>query len=89
MPKSIFRKLKDYIQVEDTGCTMIFGNLRSTDCAYAYDGKVYMPNGIYDNSKEFLLDYYVVGIFPKYKVEDNQIKPFLYVVLRKDIKDIL
>ncbi len=94
MPKSIFRKLKDYIQVEEkqglTTTTSIFGTLRDTDCRFRYTDKngtnTYIPNGMYDSSMDFLLEYYVVGIFPNYELKDNKIKPYLLVCLRKDIE---
>ena len=95
MPKSIFRKLKDYIYTEHnivTTTTSIFGTLRDRDCHFRYTDEngtnTYIPSGIYDNSMDFLLEYYVVGIFPDWELKENKIKPFLLVILRKDIKEI-
>ena len=96
MPNSIFRKLKDYIQVETkqglTTTTSIFGTLRDTDCRFKYTDEngvnTYIPNRTYDKSKDFLLEYYVVGIFPDFELKEDRIEPYLLVCLRKDIEDI-
>ena len=93
MPKSIFRKLRDYIKTENkygiTTTTSIFGTLTDNDCVFSYDNTKYQFNGCVDSKEyEFLLDYYVVGIFSNYEIKDNKIKPYLLVCLRKDIKDI-
>ena len=95
MSESIFRKLRDYIKTEKkygiTTTTSIFGTLRDKDCRFQYTDKngthAYIPNGMYDNSMDFLLEYYVVGIFPNYEIKENKIKPYLLVGLKKEVSD--
>ena len=89
MSKSIYRKLKDYINEEDGCITHIFGDLMSRECRFDYpDDKgewhEWFGAGVYGHEMDFLLDYYVVGVNPKYKIERDKIVPFLQVVLCKD-----
>lgn len=87
--KIIYRKLKDYIQKNDIGSTLIFGNLMSRDCCYVYEDDKgewheWFGMGVYGHQMDFLLNYYVVGIFPKYKIEKDTIVPYLKIVLYKE-----
>ena len=87
----IYRKLKDYIHTEyDNNITttkLMFGDLMSTDCEFYYDGKTYQPSGIYDDTMDFLLDYYVVGIRPAYRIKYDKINAYLRITLRKEVED--
>lgn len=86
----IYRKLKNYIHTEHniiTTTKVIFGNLMSMDCEYYYDGKIYRPSGVYSGEYDFLLEYYVAGIRPAYKIEDDKIIPYLSVTLRKEVEE--
>ena len=91
MPESIFRKLRDYIKTENkygiTTTTLIFGDLMSTDCEFYYDGQTYQPSGVYDGSMDFLLEYYVVGIRPAYRIEYDKINAYLRITLRKEVEE--
>ena len=89
MNKSIYRKLKDYISKTESGTTLIFGDLMSRDCCYCYEDKNgkwhdWFGAGIYGGEMDFLLNYYVVGISPKYKMEQDKIVPYLKVILYKE-----
>ena len=84
----IYRKLKDYIHTEHdivTTTSIIFGDLMSRDCEYYYDGKTYRPSGVYGGEYDFLLEYYVAGIRPAYKIEKDKIIPYLRITLRKEV----
>lgn len=84
----IYRKLKDYIHTEHDDITttkVIFGDLTSTDCEFYYDGKTYRPSGIYYGAMDFLLEYYVVGIRPTYRIENDRIDVYLRITLRKEV----
>jgi len=86
--KTIYRKLKDYIYTEHniiTTTKLIFGDLMSTNCEFWYDGKTYKPCGYYDGSYDFLLEYYVKGISPMYRIENNKIIPYLHITLSKEV----
>ena len=52
MSKSIYRKLKDYIQKTERGTTLIFGDLMSRDCCYCFE-----------NEKGEWQEYFGVGIY--------------------------
>ena len=94
----IYRKLKTYIKETEKGITCIFGDLMSIDVKYVYNQRIvkkdflhteieedsYMCNGIYNNDHDFLLEYYVVGIFPEYKIDNSKIIPYLKVALLKE-----
>ena len=88
--KSIYRKLKDYICEENNSITSIFGTFYNNDCIYCYIEKKsnewvdWSCNGSYNHEKDFLLDYYVVGIFPTYVIKQNHIIPKLQITLKKD-----
>ena len=87
--KSIYRKLKDYIRKENHGTTSIFGTLYDNDCVYVYEDeetkewKEWSCSGGYNHQKDFLLNYYVVSIFPTYVIKENRIIPKLQINLRK------
>lgn len=88
----IYRKLKDYIDKTENGSTSIFGDLMSTDCCYSYKDEKgtwrdLFGTGYYDSDMDFLLNYYVVGMFPKYKIEQDKIIPYLKVILYKEKPD--
>ena len=98
--KYIYRKLKDYIyEGEDNGVeytTVIFGNLTSSNCIFSYENPnkkgewvEHEPNGVNLHNVDFLLNYYVVGISPSYKIIKHTIKPMLHITLRKDIEGLL
>ena len=84
----IYRKLKDYVCEEKSSIFSIFGNLMSRDCEYHYnkgdEWLTYIPSGTYYGEYDFLLEYYVVGIFPMYRIKDNRIEPYLKICLSKD-----
>lgn len=86
----IFRKLKDYMQVDGNCTTFIFGTLNSTDCHFVYDAltdetlKEYDGGYNIDGEYDFLLDYYVLGVNASYKIEDNRIIPYLVISLSKE-----
>lgn len=86
---SIYRKLRDYIKEEDRTIWNIFGTLESTHCEFHFDQdeewKTYTPCGIYAGKYDFLLDYYVKGIIPKYKIVKDEIIPYLSITLSKDL----
>ena len=97
MKLPINRKLKDYIyhqegDSEHCSCThLLFGDLMSRDCCYNYQDSNgewhdWFGAGIYGGEMDFLLDYYVVGIHPSYKIENNRIVPYLNICLRKENK---
>lgn len=86
MKKKIYRKLKDYICEEGITTTTIFGSLDSNDCKYYFDDKVYSPKKCYGGDYDFLLEYYVMGISPKYEIVDNRIVPYLLVTLQKEVE---
>ena len=82
----IYKKLREYIEDNGTGRTIIFGDLISTDCEFWYDGKTYAPTGAYRGEYDFLLDYYVMGISPQYKIVDDKIIPYLHITLSKELR---
>ena len=92
--KPIHRKLKDYIHHEEGGSnrcsstTVLFGSLMSRDCCFGYEDEEgewhrWFGQGNYRGEKDFLLEYYVVGITADYRIEDDRIVPYLYICLRK------
>ena len=89
MGKSIYRKLKDYMQRSEIGTTLIFGSLMSSDCCYCFEDDKgnwheWFGAGFYDHEMDYLLNYYVVGIHAKYKIERDKIIPFLHITLYKE-----
>lgn len=87
--KTIYRKLKDYIAKTESGSTFIFGDLMSRDCCYCYKDKNgewhdWFGVGIYGHEMDFLLNYYVVGISAKYKIERDKIVTYLQIILYKE-----
>lgn len=86
---SIYRKLKDYISIRENGRTLIFGDLMSRDCCYCFEDEKgewheWFGAGIYGHEMDYLLNYYVVGIHPKYKIEINTIISYLQIILYKE-----
>ena len=92
---SIYRKLKDYIQHKEgdenhcSSTTLIFGDLMSRECCFDYEDdngewREWFGVGIYGHEMDYLLNYYVVGIHPKYKIEKDKIIPFLHITLYKE-----
>lgn len=92
MSKIIYRKLKDYIQETDSGTTSIFGTLHDSRNIYYYEDengewKEYNCCGSYCKGEmEHLLDYYVVGIYPRYEIIKDKIVVKLGIVLKKELK---
>ena len=89
MAKNIYRKLKDYIYIGDSVITTIFGDLTSTDVEYHYQDEkgewcCFVYSGAYHHDHDFLLEYYVGGITPEYRIENNKIVPYLSVTLDKE-----
>lgn len=89
MSKSIYRKLKDYIQKTESGKAIIFGDLMSSDCCYHFEDKngkwhEWRGVGVYGGEMDFLYDYYVAGIFATYKIEKDTIVPYLQITLCKE-----
>ena len=92
-PKGHFHQLKEYINVGDDGLN-IFGDLMDRECEFSYpnpktddmlDFVTYRPSGYYSGERDFLLDYYVKGIMPKYRIEDDKIIPYLHITLSKEV----
>ena len=77
-----FRKLKEYNDLGKHGVTIL--DLMDRDCEFWYDGKTYRPSGTYGGSHDFLLEYYVKGIKPMYRIEDDKIIPYLHITLSKE-----
>jgi hypothetical protein len=77
-----FRKLKEYDNLGIHDVTIL--NLMDRDCEFWFDGKIYRPRGTYRGEFDFLLEYYVKGILPRYRIEDNQIIPYLHITLSKE-----
>lgn len=80
-----FRKLKEYSNLGKDSVTIL--NLMDRTCEFWFDGKIYKPSGYYNGSYDFLLEYYVVGIVPMYRIEDNTIIPYMHITLRKEIEN--
>lgn len=86
---TIYRKLKDYMYEDDNSIRSIFGTLMSSNCVYNYkdsNGNYidWSCRGIYNKDKDFLLDYYVVGIWPCYKIKDDKIIAFNVITLKSE-----
>lgn len=79
---SLFRRLKTYDNLGKNNVTIL--SLTDINCEFWYDGKKYKPSGYYDGSYDFLLEYYVKGIRPMYRIEDNKIIPYLRIILSKE-----
>lgn len=77
-----FRKLKEYDNLGKNNVTIL--NLMDMRCEFWYDGKSFRSSGIYHGEYDFLLEYYVKGISPEYKIEDNKIIPYLRITLSKE-----
>ena len=89
----IYRKLKDYIHKKGNVITTIFGDLTSKNVVYYYqteDGtyKEFYCYGTYTRDYDFLYDYYVMGIHPKYKIEHDKIIPYLSITLDKKLEEL-
>lgn len=88
----IYRKLKDYIHVNDSNVTHIFGTLNSTNCVWQYQTdtgyKSYQSTGVDYGQYDFLLEYYVMGMFPSFVIEGNSIMPILIITLDKEAPKI-
>lgn len=87
--KSIYRKLKDYIHNDEYTITTIFGDLMSINLEFHYQDEKgewidYRPSGAYYHECDFLLEYYVCGIHPEYRIENNKIIPYLSITLDKE-----
>jgi len=94
MKKTIYRKLKDYIYVGEYCTTTIFGSLLSTNVEWCWedDNNVWHEwscSGVYSKEMDFLLEYYVVGIHPYYKIQNDCIKPYLRITLSKRKNEVL
>ena len=79
-----FKKLKEYDNLGINKVSIL--TLMNTDCEFWYDNKIYKPSGIYRGEYDFLLEYYVKGINPMYRIENNKIIAYLYVILSKEDK---
>lgn len=85
--KTIYRKLRDYISEEGSVTTYIFATLTDVDNEFYYDGKIYRPKGRYRKEYDFLLDYYVCGIAPKYEIVCDKIIPYLTITLCREVSE--
>ena len=86
---SIYRKLKDYVQETSYGYTSIFGTIMDRSCIYSFEDengecREFNCKGVYGHEYDFLYEYYVRGIVPIYKIEDDKIVPYLRITLGKD-----
>ena len=86
-----FRKLKEYDNLGKNNITIL--NLMDMRCEFRYknyqtnEWQSYIPSGTYRGEYDFLLEYYVVGIFPMYKIENNKIIPYMRITLRKEVEE--
>lgn len=85
-----FRKLKEYSNLGKYNVTIF--NLMDTTCEFWYDDKTYRPGGSYwykdgIGEYDFLLEYYVVGIIPKYRIENDKIIPYIHITLKKEVEN--
>lgn len=95
MKLPIYRKLKDYICEEHNICTTIwsiFGTLYDSSVHYEFTNKkgethTYTPGRTFDDSTDFLLEYYVISISPQYEIKHDKIIPYLRVYLKEDLED--
>ena len=90
--KSIYRKLKDYIQEGDGVTTSIFGTITSSHVQYSWqddqgEWQHWTCCGIYGHEKDFLLNYYVRGIVPYYRIVKDKIEVYINVTLSKEIEN--
>lgn len=76
-----FKKLKEYDNLGINKVSIL--TLMDTDCEFWYDDKIYKPSGYYCGEYDFLLEHYVKGIKPMYRIEDNKIIPYLHITLSK------
>ena len=84
-----YRKLKDYICHYKGAEYVVFGDLMLRDCCYSWqdeNGSVHEWAGCVTCGcdMDFLLDYYVVDISPKFTIEENLVITYLHVTLRKE-----
>ena len=91
-PVPIYRRLRDYIHRNGQIVSVIFGTLETRDCTFAYQGangiwEEWTCSGVYAHEKDFLLDWFVTGIVPKYRIERDKIIPYLQITLRKGIEE--
>ena len=91
-PVPIYRRLRDYMHKDGQVVSVIFGTLETRDCSFAYQGannawETWSCSGVYAHEKDFLLDYFVTGIAPKYKIEHDKIVPYLQITLRKGAEE--
>ena len=74
MKKSIYRKFKDYIEKNNNGSTSIFGTIGDNNLILRFFDENtqkfvnWSSYGSYNYEKDFLLEYYVVGIFPYWEL---------------------
>ena len=85
----MFRKLKDYqIDLDDRTRLEI---IPFRECEFKYqteDGyKSCVITGFNYGQFDFLLEYYVKGILPAYKIVKDKIIPYLIVTLDKEINN--
>lgn len=90
--RTVARKLKEYICEDGSSIFSIFGTLMSPDCLFVYkdendEWKEYRPGHSYSGEYDFLLEYYVMGISPKYEIINDKIVPYLYITLVKNLED--
>ena len=89
--KTIYKKLKDYISKDTYATTSIFGTLTDRSCRFVYEdlkgnSKTYRPTTptAYNGEMDFLLNQYVVAVFPQWEIDTNgDIKAYLQVVLSR------
>ena len=95
MKPPIYRKLKDYICEEHGVCTVIwsiFGSLYDSSVHYEFTNKegethTYAPSRMMDDSRNFLLEYYVMSISPRYEIINDRIIPYLRVYLKEELEN--
>lgn len=91
--KNELKKLRQFIYQCDDCVFSIFGTLMDRDVEFVYEDENgewqhWTCCGIYGGEKDFLLDYYVAGIRPEYKIKDDKIILYLKVILHKT-KEVL
>lgn len=77
-----FRKLKEYDHLGENNVSIL--SLETLHCIFWYDGNTYQYSGVYDGEYDFLLEYYVEGIKPIFRIENSKIVPYLFVTLSKE-----
>lgn len=89
----IYKKLKEYIKKDGNTTFSIFGTLTDKNIIWCFKNidepdEPYIEKqlyGFYRGEYDFLLEYYVKGIIPIYKIINDKIVPFLKVTLDKEI----